>query len=204
MSAARPQCVVLLPAQEKLPRSLYRSLVSREIKTEVFSDSHLAMARLCQLARQRQPRTISGAGLMLIIVEPENNTRLQEFLAAVDRYLPAVVCRSYRVADRPHLSDISAEQLRRLHRQGGPQGGSAPVSPGIPRTSGDLISYHEKPVHPSGHRLRLAGTESAAPLPGADEDENTGKDRGRTELTSEELSMLLADEEIHDEADQNQ
>ncbi|MCK4871353.1 MAG: hypothetical protein KAS72_01395 [Phycisphaerales bacterium] len=210
-----PQCVVLLPRAGAMPDDLRCSLERRGVALVELDDSHLAMAALCVSARRTSTKS-QGARTILLIVEPDEQPNVMRLLAAVRLHLSGTVCSAYRRDGSPQLSAIDGrmgDEADRRHHEISPSGGSRlrpPVevdavtgppsdpSPEQPRRTAPVRSAYglHGPAAP-GSRLRLADVadDDRARLLESDADEDMAGASRSTQLTSEEIAMLLADDD---------
>jgi hypothetical protein len=103
-----PRCVVLLCPGQGLPDRLRQAFQRRGIRLQECSDPHAAMTTLCLLARPVNGR-LSGARLILLVLEPQRQRHLDDLLAALKRYAPGVTCRAYRHDAEVKISPLHVE-----------------------------------------------------------------------------------------------
>lgn len=201
------RCVVLLCPGEALPLLLRKALEKREICVQECCDPLAAMTTLCLLARPAHGR-LSGARLILLVIEPERQSRLDDFLSAVERYVPGVTCRAYRQSEPDRITTLEAG----VAHPPSPEPSSdadAPASLAIEPAPSRQVEADEKrtaetqDAYRQGRQtgqpqLRLTVIDGDAEAPTGEEPERS--DSGLKEpLTAEELAMLLADDEEESE-----
>ncbi len=186
-----------------MPARLRKALERRGVCLQECSDPHAAMTTLCLLAR-RVGRRLSGARLILLVIEPQRQRQLNEFLRAVEQYVPGVTCRAYR-----EDGAVTIVPLETNHARDEAADLSAPAAATTREQEADRSPAEQHrtsppaPPYPQGEgaarpQLRLTAIDDCP-----DEGNAAAPERRETSpepLTAEELSMLLADDEDDVEA----
>lgn len=206
-STGSVRCVLWRPKGAETPGALLRALERRQIGVTPAESSFAALAHLCADERTRDarptPRAQASRAQVLLLESPESLEDVGAVLRTLSRYVPRTVCWVYESTDPPTLRAMDPRETLRW------TAGASSAS------DEDGEAYADVPATPRpAPSLRLAGTDAepegpaahAGPAPRVDvgldmtpgETTETRPDRPMTPgevLTSEELDMLLAEDE---------
>jgi len=216
---AVPRCVLLIGESGAVPSSLVGALDRRGLEIVIVRQPPQVMAELALVvAGTRHPATPDAAaaqeadagrqtsaapgdpapGLSLVIVEPQQQPRLEELRDALAAYYPAVRCWQYLAhgpEDRPRLEALTLDNLH--HRTADPRepASTTPSTPAIPPQ--DFVDTGESKPHTSNtdpayprDTARVKGSSQRLRSLVVQIDEPRPPDDGPL-VSEEELAMLL-------------
>lgn len=228
MASAPVQCLVWRPRGEAAPRPLLDALERRRIEVTTTDSPYHALARLCRLERPEahgvsQGETdVAAPPHVLLLDRPESLEDPGAVVRSIARYAPKTACWLYEPTDPPTLRAVEAGDVRSWIGEGetpadthsqtqadehedSEMSVTTRVGSGGESGSGAVWAGALAPANPAPAvgppTLRLAGDDhDRADGFGAAHGGGSKGGNPNDLLSDDELSMLLAEDPLHDDA----